>query len=254
MEIIKAVIIDDENDNVELLEHFLKTYCPTITVVGKGNTVEEGINIISLQKPQLLFLDIELNNNNTAFDILDKVNYTSYKAIFVTAYNEYAIKAFKYNAVDYILKPINIDDLVNAVNKILIDIERSLYTSQIQMKLFSQSLNNLNEKLEVIAVPSLNQIDVVNLDSISYLESHERYTIFHKIDSSKVVASRNIGEYEAILPSKTFYRIHHSYLVNITKIVKINKSEGSYCEMINGIMLPISRRRNDGLSNLLMLK
>lgn len=253
MKTLGAVIIDDEASNVELLEHYLKKYCAHVSILGTANSSDEAIELINEKKPQLLFLDIHLGEN-TAFDILDAIDYTKHKVIFVTGFNEYAIKAFKYNAIDYILKPIKIEELVAAVSKSVVDIEKDMFTSQIQLQLFSKTLNDKNHILDFIAISSTEEIDIVKLENILYLESEGRYTTFYKKDATKVLATKNMGEYESILPSKDFFRIHNTYMVNLNYIVKIGKTDGNFCEMVNGKTLPISRRRNEELIKLLNIR
>ncbi len=247
-----AVIIDDEKKNVKLLEHFLKTYCPQVNIIGTAFTKADSIKLIDEKKPQLVFLDIVLDTD-TGFDVLDEISHEEFKVIFVTSHSEYAIRAFKYNAIDYVLKPISTEDLVIAVNKAYDDIENELFTTPDQLSHLSSSIEK-STSLDFIALPSVDKIEFIKLEQIVYLKSDGRYTIFHLADGKKVVVAKNLGEYENFMDANNFFRIHNSYIVNLRHIIKINKASGSYCEMTNRDSLPIAKRRQEALSKFLRIK
>lgn len=252
MKKINAVIIDDEISNIVLLESLLKKYCPLINIVGEANTKQEAIQLINTIKPRLIFMDIILDEG-TGFDVLEEANYKKSKVIFVSSHNEYAIKAFKYSAIDYVLKPIEIEDLILAVNKAYEDVENNVYTFNEQIGMINKSIDT-KEPLNFIAVPSIDKIEFVKIENIIYLQSDGRYTIFFLKEGKKIVASRNLGEYENIVDKNLFFRIHNSYIVNLKHVVSINKRDGAYCEMINRISLPIAKRRQDSLNRFLKIK
>lgn len=250
---VTAVIIDDEINNVDLLVHFINQYCPQINVVGKAITKEEGIALTNQLKPQILFLDIMLNEGN-GFDLLDNITYKKSKIIFITAYSEYAIKAFKYNAVDYLLKPIEIDELITAVDKACLAIENNEFTEPTQVKNLKKIVTNNKLPISLIAIPSADKIDFIKVEDIIYIKSQGRYSIFNLKDSKQIVATKNLGEYENLLDTNTFFRIHNSYLINLTKVTSINKTGGNYCVMENAEELPIAKRRQDKLHRFLKIK
>ncbi|WP_452225629.1 LytR/AlgR family response regulator transcription factor [Lacinutrix chionoecetis] len=253
MKKVNAIIIDDEINNVDLLVHFLNQYCPEVNIIGKAVTRTEGVKLINKLEPQLLFLDIMLDQG-TGFDLLEEVSFTQTKIIFVTAFDEYAIKAFKYNAVDYILKPIEIDNLIQAVKRATKDIENDNFTERHKVQNLYKSVTNNNTPLNVIAIPSTEKIDFVKVDDIIYIKSEGRYSIFNLKDKKQIVATKNLGEYETMLDANTFFRIHNSYLVNLTKVTSINKAGGNYCVMENEEELPIAKRRQDQLHRFLKIK
>ncbi len=253
MDKIRAVVIDDDVVNAELLVCFLEKYCPLIDVVGQAFTKQDAIILINEKQPQLLFLDIVLDIG-TGFDVLKEVSNDKIKVIFVTSFDEFAIKAFKYNAVDYLLKPLQIEELIIAVNKAYKDIEKDIFTNEEQINLLIESANNHSKPFDFIAIPSMDKIDFIKIRDILYFQADGRYTTIHLINGKKIVACKNIGEYENLLEENVFFRIHHSYMVNLAQALNINKAAGNYCEMVNGKSLPVSKRRQDKLLKFLKLK
>lgn len=247
---IKAFIVDDEVSNIKLLSHFLKKYCPNLEIIGQGTSSEEAIPQIKKHNPELLFLDIKLKNE-TGFDLLEKINYSKLKVIFITAYDQHAVKAFRCNATDYLLKPIQIEELINAVNKATKDMEKDNFTN-IFKPIFTEGLKT--EQMGVIAIPALDKIDVVRTTDVMYLTSQGKYTSFVMHDNSEIVASKNMGKYESILDGEGFFRIHDRYIVNIQYIKSIKKGHGFFCEMVNGKLIPVSKRRQVKLQNFLNVR
>ncbi|GAB5401015.1 MAG: LytTR family DNA-binding domain-containing protein [Aureisphaera sp.] len=252
MKRIKTVLIDDEGKNLKILEHFLSTYCPQVAVVGQAQTKSDAKDIIDREQPELIFLDILLDEG-TGFDVLEEVQHKKAKIIFVTSYAEYAVKAFKYCAVDYLLKPLSIEDLILAVNKAYSDIEREWYTSSDQIEQLTSSIND-SSALDFIAVPSMDKIEFLKIKDIIYLKSEGRYTEFYLSTGVKIMSSKNLGEFESIVDKNVFFRIHKSYMVNLSHVANINKVDGSYCEMSNNVSLPIAKRRHDAFSKFLRIK
>ncbi|MFD0861660.1 LytR/AlgR family response regulator transcription factor [Sungkyunkwania multivorans] len=253
MEKIKAIVIDDEVNNVDLLVHFLEKYCPIVEIIGKATTSREGKVLIEELQPQLIFLDIMLDEG-TGFELLEDVTFTKSKVIFVTAFDEFAIKAFKFSAIDYVLKPIEIEELVLAVNKAHEQIKLSLFTEKEQLNMLSNSINKNRLPLNFIAIPSVDKIDFVKTNEIVFCNSEGRYTTFHLISGKEIVATKNLGEYEQTLDKNIFFRIHNSYIVNLTHVLNINKSGGNYCELVTGESIPIAKRRQDQLHRFLKIK
>lgn len=250
---VTAIVIDDEINNLDLLVHFINQYCPQLNIIGKAITKNEGVALINKLKPQLLFLDIMLDEG-TGFDLLEEATFTETKVIFVTAFDEFAIKAFKYNAVDYLLKPIEIDELIVAVNKACLAIANNKFTEAQQIQNLYRTVTNNNLPINLIAIPSTEKIDFVKVDDIIYIKSEGRYSIFNLTNNKQIVATKNLGEYETMLDANTFFRIHNSYLINLTKVTSINKAGGNYCVMENSEQLPIAKRRQDRLHRFLKIK
>lgn len=250
---VTAIIIDDETNNLDLLVHFINQYCPQVKVVGKAITKDDGVALINKLQPQLLFLDIMLDEG-TGFDLLEEVTFTETKVIFVTAFDEFAIKAFKYNAVDYLLKPIEIDQLIVAVNKACDAVANNKFTEAQQIQNLYKTVTNNKLPINLIAIPSTEKIDFVKVDDIIYIKSEGRYSIFNLTENRQIVATKNLGEYETMLDGNSFFRIHNSYLINLTKVRSINKAGGNYCVMENSEQLPIAKRRQDRLHRFLKIK
>ncbi len=256
MKQISAVIIDDEKNSIDLLEIYLEKYCPSaIKIVGTAISKKEGIQLIKDHTPELIFLDILLNDGN-GFELLAEVSNLelNIKVIFISAYDRFAIKALRSNAIDYLLKPIQIDELVHAVHKVTNDIDKDIYTDSKQMVTLLTKLPSFNINLDFITISSQKKINFVKVDDIMYSESDGSYTTFFLINGSKIVSSKNLGEYENILSKKLFYRIHHSYLINLKHVIDISREGTNYAKMTSGKILPIAKRRMSDLNKLLKLK
>lgn len=245
-----AVIIDDEVGNLVLLNHFITKFCIDINIVGQADSVEMGINLINLKKPTILYLDIRLESRY-AFDILDSIDFSDMEVVFVTAFEEFALKAFKYNAVDYILKPLSIEDLILATNRALKRImEKDIFYKQLEL---GERKNN-SKTSKYVSISSIDKVNLIIKQDIIFCKSDGRYTTFYLNNKEEYVACKNLGEYEQILVEECFFRIHHSYIVNLDYLVKINKKAGNYCEMTNGALLPIAKRRQENLNKFLNIK
>ena len=246
MEKLRAILIDDEKNNLDLLSHFVKKYCLDVEVISECLTYRDALVQIDELKPDLLFLDIVLDEN-TAFDLLKEVKFKKYKIIFTTAYDEYAIKAFKFNTADYLLKPILIDDLITAVGKIHKGWKTCEYLDASQISNLSNSVLG-KHPMNFLTISGSGRIDFIDPKEIIYMQSNGRYTEFILSNNKrKIMASKSLGEFEGVLNSTLFFRIHNTYIVNLSHLLNINKKSGNYCEMSNGDALPISRRRYEGL-------
>ena len=231
---------------MELLLYFIKKYCPSLEVVATCLTFAEAVKTLNKVEADLVFLDILLDEN-TSFDLLETINHTNFQIIFTTAFDEYAIQAFKYNTVDYLLKPVVIEQLVDAVTRAEERIEQKSTANQGEIQQLSNRLIGRNP-FNLLVISGMNKVDFISQDEIIYLKSAGRYTEFHFNDANRqVLATKPIGEFENALDHVKFYRIHNSYIINLNQLVKINKVSGNYCEMVNGDNLPISRRRLEGL-------
>ncbi len=241
-----AIIVEDELQSRNLLSHFIKKYCPRLNIKGAASNIEDAEVIIQKIKPDILFLDIQINNN-LIFEMLDRIDIKKFRIIFTTAYKEYAIKAIKADAIDYLLKPIDIDSLKIAVNKAIVNIESN------HENISNKDLEYLMEKVffnrnKKIAISSKNETVLVYENNISFLASHGKYTIINLKDNKEIVSCKNIGEYEKILTPNMFFRVHHSYIINLNYLEKI---KDGYCELINGTSLPMSIRKGRKLKDIL---
>ncbi len=249
----KALIIDDEVNNIALLKHFVTKYCLNVEVVGEALTIAEGVSEINEKEPDILFLDIKLNEGNS-FKILDELDNLKAQVIFVTSYDEYALKAFKYNAVDYILKPIVIEDVILATNKAIKNIEQQDFFDFGKMTSFNGDSTPLSDNKEYIAIPAIDKIKMVKSSEVTYIEADSKYTVFHIKEGKKYTSSKNLLSFEETLDKTRFFRIHHSFIVNIEHLVTIIKKDGSYCEISDGTILPIARRKLEDFHRFLKIK
>lgn len=254
MKKLAAVVVDDEPSNIELLEHFIKKYCPTVEVIGQADTKEDAIQIIPQLKPDILFLDIILDEG-TGFDVLEAIHSDDLQVIFVTAFDNFAIKAFKYNAVDFILKPLQIEDLIIAVNNASERIGQKQFLETARLRALMEAVSSEKITQEFIAIPTVEKIEFIKLNSIIYCKSDGKYTEFYLAENKKVfISSKNLGEYESLLDEKVFFRVHNSYIVNLNYVTNINKAAGNYIELQNGVSLPIAKRRQERLHKFLKIK
>ncbi len=246
---IRTVLIDDETDSIRVLQKLLETYCPQVEVVGTAEGVETGLPIIQEMRPDLLFLDIEMTRGN-AFDLLNQLRPLTFQVIFVTAFDNYAIRAFKYSAVDYLLKPVDIDELVNAISRVA---ERSKQRNIVdQMQLFLDNMGTYSLAQQKMAVPTLDGLIFINLREVVRLEAKSSYTQIKLENGEVVMATRTIKDYEDILPETLFCRIHNSHIINLQKIEKYHKGRGGYVVLEDGSEIEVAiRRRQEFLRRLL---
>ena len=250
---ISTILVDDEVKNNELLNIYLDKYCPNIEIIGIATSVEDAINKINDLRPKLIFLDIVMHDG-TGFDVLEGVQHNDFSVVFITAFQEYAVTAFKFNAIDFLLKPIDPKDLITTVNTIEENIKKKLYTTTPQLESVKTSIATKTSDYNFIAIPSTKKIDFIKIDDILYFESDGRYTIIHLMDQTTFFVSKNIGEYDKILAPNYFFRIHKKYLINLKYIININNSDGSNCELVGNLKLPVAKRRKEDLVSFLNIK
>jgi len=243
---IKAVIVDDERDAIESIRLILHENFSDITVIGTAQSVEEAIKVISNSNPDIVFLDIEMPGGN-GFDVLEGLSQRNFNLIFVTAYNQYAIKAFKYSAIDYILKPIDIDDFVKAVKKAsTIRNEEDKIDDKI-----STLLHNLKStKPEKIALSTSDGIEFVKIINIIQIQAEGSYSTLKLIDQSELVVSKNLGEFESLLEDHPFFRPHQSHLINLLHVKKVTRY-GNEIMMEDGSIAFLSRRKKNQFMDLM---
>ncbi len=239
---IKAIIVEDEEKSARLLANLLSTYCADVVLLGSASTISEAIQLINLEEPDVLFLDIELQKE-TGFDLLKRFTTINFQLVFTTAFEQYALNAIKCSALDYLLKPIDVDELKAAVEKV----QRQKLDKQVHLKLelLTQHIQNTNTQAIQIALATNEGLHILKVTEILYLESDRQYTTFFLTNGEKVMTSKNIGEYEDLLSTHNFFRIHHSYLINLAEVKKFVRDSGGMALMSNGVLLDISKRRKD---------
>lgn len=242
---LRTVVVDDEKKGRELLVKVLNNYCNGIDVVGQANSARDAYTIINEQNPDLVFLDIEMPNG-TGFDLLKMFEKISFHVIFTTAYEHYAIKAIKYSALDYLLKPIDIDELQESVAKIH-DLTNSASDNKHEnIDILISALNNTNQ-VKKIAIPDQEGVVIIEVKNIIKCQADSNYTLIFLNDGSKVLSTKTLKEYNKLLDEKTFMRVHNSYLININHIKKYIKGDGGQVIMSDDSIVEVSRRRKSSL-------
>lgn len=239
---INAIIVDDEPKNIRILQGLLTESCPTVQMVGSAVSAETAIPLIAEKQPDLVFLDIEMPHGN-AFDLLDRIMPINFEIVFITAFDAYTLKAFKYSALDYLLKPVSIDELKAAVQKAQERIRTKNINLQLQNLLFN--MGKPNAYLQKIALPVNDGLVFIQLSEIIRFEAKGGYTYVYTNDSQKYISSRIIKEYEEILPGDIFFRIHNSHIINLNFVKKYQKGRGGLIEMSDNAQIEVATRRKD---------
>lgn len=236
---INAVVIDDEEKSRKVLIRLIHEITDDVKIVGEAGSVNDGFIVVNQLNPDLIFLDIEMLDG-TGFDLLEKFAETKFDIIFTTAYDQYAILAFKYSAIDYLLKPINIDELENAIYRVKKD-ETSTHDKYALIENLLQNMT-LNSKPQRIAIKGANSIDYVNINEILYCTTDLYLTEFNMLNGSKVYSIKTLKDYEELLDEDTFFRISKSHLIN-SNFVASYKKDTSIVKMSNNFEIEITRRR-----------
>ena len=236
-ELIRTVIIDDEEHCRFTITEIIKKFCPNLKIVSQGNSVESGIKIIDSLKPDLVFLDIHLDDGD-GFEILQNISFKNFEVVFTTAHDNFALKAIEFSALHYLLKPISAKDLINATERFQNTRNKNIQEEKIN--LLQESLTKTPEK---IILPTYEGFQIIKLETVIYCEASDKYAIFHLIDKTSVVISRSLNEVEKTLKDLSFVRIHHSYIVNLKYITSYEKGKGGSVSLTNGKKLEISFRR-----------
>lgn len=236
---IRAVIIDDEPDSRQTVTNILQNFCKNIEVAGQAANVTTGLELIRAENPDVVFLDIQMPDG-TGFDLLEKIHEINFQVIFVTAYDQYALRAIKFRAIDYILKPVDPQQLVDAVGKLR---EKEPGYADINQKI-NILLRNRNG-LERITLPTSDGYKFVNIKDIIRCEADSNYTNFYLNSGDKVIVTRTMKEYEDSLSGLDFVRVHQSHLVNLKYIDRYIKGDGGTIIMLDGAEVEVSRRRKD---------
>jgi len=235
---ITAVIIDDMPDAREVLAADLAAHCPDVEIIGTAESVVTGAKLLSNTKPDLIFLDI-LMGDGTGFDLLDIVPNMDAKLIFITATDEFAIKAFRFAAIDYLLKPLNTAQLKDAVQKA----KEQISTSPESINLLKETINNPNQLPSKISLHSQDKISVVAIDQIVRCESDGNNTLFMLEGGEKIFVTKTLKSFDIMLSEHRFKRVHQSHLINIQFIQEYVRKEGGYLKMRNGDIVPVSVRK-----------
>jgi two-component system, LytTR family, response regulator len=235
---MKAVIIDDEQDSRQILANYLAKYCPDVTVCGFGESVTTGLDAIQKNNPDIVFLDIEMPYGN-GFDLLDKAGDYTFETVFVTAFGNYAIQALNQSAAYYLLKPIDIDELVKAVDKIKKERTERNYTQHARV-LMDNMKGGGQQK---IMLPTLEGFEIMSINKILYCEAADNFTKFFFDEGQPLMICRTLKYFEDVLQPHGFMRIHRSYMINPSFVVRYSKGKGGYVTMKNNQELEVSANK-----------
>jgi len=238
---IQALLVDDEPKNSEILSEILRRYCPSVSVAGICTDIIEAEKMLSAVQPQLIFLDVQMPGGS-GFDLLDKIRHHRIEVIFVTAHNDFLLQAIRYSALDYILKPIAIPEIIDAVSRAAERLAGKQMMQQLELLLSNMQKSAPDQK---IAIPHMEGYLFVQLSDIMRMEARGAYTEIFGNNGKSWLVSKNIGEYEQILPDTIFIRVHHAHLVNLQYVKAYHKGRGGYIEMENGGTIEVSVRRKD---------
>ena len=236
---ITATIVDDEPYSCESLATMLERYAPEIKILDICHSATSALLSIKEQKPDILFLDIEMPHMN-GFEMLEKLPEINFALIFTTSYDQYAIKAIRFSALDYLLKPIDREELLRAIQKVA---GRMKHPDPQQIEILLQKLNSPKISVNKIAIPTMEGLQMILVDSIISCQADSNYTVLLLKNKQKIIASRTLKEIEEILEDYFFARVHHSYVVNLNEVDRYIRGEGGYLMMSDGTTVDVSRSR-----------
>jgi len=240
---ITATIVDDEPYCCESLVTLLERYCPEVKVLDICYSGADVLRSFKEKKPDILFLDIEMPHMN-GFELLEKLSEIDFKLIFTTSYDQYAIKAIRFSALDYLLKPVDREELQKAVQKAL---SQTKYPLPQQIEILLQKLDHPTIPVNKIAIPTVEGLQMIFVESIISCNADSNYTVLFLKNKQKIIASRSLKEIEELLEDYSFARVHHSYVVNLNEVEKYVKGEGGYLMMSDGTTVDVSRSRKEML-------
>jgi two-component system LytT family response regulator len=245
-----ALIVDDEISGVKALQILLAEYCPELTVSGVAHSADMAEELIQKLEPDILFLDIQMPFA-TGFDLLKRLKTHSFHLIFTTAYNQHAIEAFKHNAVDYLLKPIDPDDLISAVNK-CVEKGKTNKMGEQDLEALLTSIRQ-SKPIKKLAVNTMEGVIFVDITQIIRLAADSNYTNIFLANGKKILSSKTLGEYEKALVNMSFFRVHNTHLINLAFVESYKKGEGGYVVMSDTSVVDVSRNKKKELFSLLAI-
>jgi two-component system LytT family response regulator len=238
--LIRTVIIEDEENSVQVLHEMLRQSAPDIEVCGSAGYVDTAVRLITAMTPQLVFLDVQMADGS-GFDVLRKLSERNFEIIFVTAYNKYAVEAFRFSAIDYLLKPIGVQEFEEALNRVrkrMTEKHRGYHIDTLLQNMVRQ--NGQDRK---VSIPTLRGYEFMDMKDILWCSSNGPYTVFHLVDNINITSSRNLGAYDEILSGNHFFRIDHNAIINLRFVKSYVKGRNCSVILIDGTELKISQRR-----------
>jgi len=248
MELLKAILVDDEVSSLQNLQQKIVEFCPGIKVVATAQKPEEAIFLIRHHNPDVIFLDIEMPRMS-GFRVLEELEDINAEIIFTTAYNHYAIDAIRISAFDYLVKPISVEDLQNAVKRLVVQHDRQ---TQEKLDVLKKSLQESKSQEDRIAIPTSEGMEFINIKNIVRIESSSNYSKLYLLSGQTIVVTRLLKDFEEMLLAYRFYRVHHSHLINLTYIKKYIRGEGGQVVMQNGDVIDVARRKKDEFLKLIV--
>lgn len=246
---INMLIVDDEHHNRVVLEKMIRQHIPGAGTISTAATVKDALALAETHQPSLVFLDIQMHGES-GFDFLQQSGNYSFEVIFITAHDNYAIKAFRFNAVDYLLKPVVVSELKEAVDKAIRRIGNGPSAGQAQFSRLSQQVRQGNALMENITIPTADGFRVLQVRDIIYCQASNNYTILHLSSGGRLISSQTLGHYDELLTGNKFFRPHRSYLINIARVVSYKKGEGGFIVMSNGDEVELARNHKAGFLQL----
>jgi two-component system, LytTR family, response regulator len=242
---MKVLIVDDESKSRETLQLLIENYCTGVTVAGAAQGIDDALVQIAMHNPQLVLLDISMPGG-TGFDLLKKISAINFEVIFITAFDNFGIEAIKANALDYLLKPVSIEELQRAIQKAKTRLLEKTNASDIQMLLKQLEPKRSQTK---ITIPSSEGLVFISPEDIISLEADGSYTSITLTDGKKVLSTKHLKEYETQLPASSFVRVHHSYIINLQYVKHYQRGEGGSVVMIDGSEIVVSKRKKKDFLN-----
>lgn len=246
---IKSIIIDDEPNCIKTLAHDLEDYCPQVQLIETCSSAKDGLKAIRQGKPELVFLDINMPWMS-GLELLEVVGDINFDVIFTTAHHQYAVQAFRLSAIDYLLKPVDYQELIAAVRKV--EAKHSQMITPEQLGHLKENMNP-SSNLQRIGVPTKSGIDFVLVQDILYCEADSNYTFVHLTNNKKLYSAKTLKEFDQLLGTTEFCRIHQSFLINLNHLKKYYRGDGGYVEMVNGTSLNVSRSKKDELLSMIRI-
>jgi two-component system, LytTR family, response regulator len=244
---LQTLLIDDEAHIRDSLKKLLARHCPQVAIAGEADSVSAGLKAVHDLHPDLVLLDIQMADG-TGFDLLNALPVIDFKIIFVTAFDQYALQAFRFSAVDYLLKPVNPELLKEAVDRASLKINAH---HNMQMQALKENLKNLGKQNKKIILKTTDNIYLLELQNIIACESDNNYTSIHTNNDVKILVSKTLKDYDDMLTGYGFYRVHKSFLINLAHIKRFEKQDGGYIILTNDIKIPVASRKKEELLELL---
>jgi len=249
MKELRAILVDDELSSLQSLQIELKQYCPNVIVVSTHRDPREALTAIAGSRPDLVFLDIQMPHMS-GFRLLEECKEIDFDVIFITAYDEYALRAFDFNATDYLLKPIMKSKLVNAVEKVINNRNRGIQADVLKALIHNVSTTS-KKGLERIALPTSEGFELVHINDILYFKAERNYTWIHLQDGKKHLVAKTLKQFSNFLDYPQLFRTHHSWIVNLNHVKKYVRGQGGHLILLDGLTIPVSRANKEALMTLL---